>query len=153
MLTFKLQSCFISIGIPMEIKQLVRGHGGEGDLPRKGKQSIVLQRDKAELRGLNGEGMRSQDKGVRWGGTTNTKSLLKIYVEACYCRSSIYMKLSYNGGDNAPNRHSVPPLNLPVPGVCLLESFGQDAKGYRRAPSSNIIDYCQGCWLFYMFSH
>lgn len=51
--------------------------------------TIIKKRDKKETRieGLNEE---KWDNGVKdgiQGGTTNTKGLLKIYVEICYHRS------------------------------------------------------------------
>lgn len=48
---------------------LVKDHCGEEDLPRKGKQYIVLQKDTSEnkIGRLNKEGMRENDEGWNMG--------------------------------------------------------------------------------------
>lgn len=57
------------IQITTEIMCLVKDHCGEEDLPRKGKQYIVLQKDTSEnkIGRLNKEGMRENDEGWNMG--------------------------------------------------------------------------------------
>lgn len=105
-------------------------------------------------------GRESGEQGERWNveKTTNTKDLLKIRVEACYCRSILkyihvrkdFQQSHHTMGETMPQPdiscHRVKP---PVPGIgCILLSH--QLKQSHAAPSTQIsqdIAKAVGCSL------